>query len=89
MLKEKLIQIISADEDERVRLIREFQDDVWNFAGDNESAETAILSDLAYDLDFYEPNEELRKEDISFYGEKRLKDEIMATLSNLEALGRK
>lgn len=30
------------------------------------------MSELAYDLDFYEPNEEWKKEDTSYYSEDRL-----------------
>jgi hypothetical protein len=31
-----------------------------------------ILGEIAYDSDFYEPSEEWRKEEVSYYGSERL-----------------
>ena len=62
----------------RKELIKEFQNLIWN---DEESID--ILKDLAYDLDFYEPNEILRKEDPSYYGDERLEKEIKEVLQKL------
>lgn len=62
----------------RERLIFEFQELIWNDENANE-----ILSGLAYDLDFYEPNEELRKEDPSYYGDDRL-EEVKSAIQKLQ-----
>jgi hypothetical protein len=35
-----------------------------------------ILSEFAHDLDFYEPNADLRREDPAYYDETRLKEEV-------------
>lgn len=45
-----------------------------------------ILGALALDLDYYEPDESLRKEDSSFYGEDRLEQEVLQALRELEKL---
>lgn len=63
----------------RKRLISEFQKLVWGDPNSNE-----ILSELAYDLDFYEPDEALRREDSSYYGDERLEEEIKSTLQRLK-----
>lgn len=64
---------------DRKRLISEFQELIWNDDNANE-----ILSELAYDLDFYEPNEELRKEDSSYYGDDRLEEEVKLAIQKLQ-----
>ena len=71
----------------RVNNIKTFQQLVWNneFITKNALVDD-ILLDLAYDLDFYEPNPDWRKEDISFYGEDRLVENIQKTLQAIEAL---
>jgi len=67
----EILEKILQDKQNRKVLIKEFQELVWN---DNNANE--ILSELAYDLDFYEPNEEWRKECQSYFGDDRL-DEIV------------
>ncbi len=59
-------------------LIKKFQELIWNDENANE-----ILSELAYDLDFYEPNEEWRKEDPSYYGDVQLEALIKQALHKL------
>ena len=71
---------------ERVRLISEFQQIIWHSNDLPESSEVEVLRDLAYDLDFYEPDVKLRAEDASFYGDDRIEDEIRAALKKLELL---
>ena len=63
LIKEKLL---------RKQLIKEFQEFVWNGENTNE-----ILSELAYDLDFYEPNKKWEKEDINYFGDDKLEEEIL------------
>lgn len=64
---------------DRRRLISEFQELIWNNENLNE-----ILSELAYDLDFYEPNEEWRKEAPSYYGDDRLEVVIKTAIQKLQ-----
>ena len=46
-----------------------------------------IIADLAYDLDYFEPNPVWRREDPSFYGPERAVEEIESALSQLRAVG--
>jgi hypothetical protein len=46
--------------------------------------ENEMLSALAYDLDFYEPDEALRKQEPSYYGDERLEAEIKSVLRKLK-----
>lgn len=71
----EILEKILLDKINRMKLINEFQELIWNESSPNE-----ILSELAYDLDFYEPDPELRKEDSSYYGDERLEEEIKSTL---------
>lgn len=59
----------------RKELISEFQEMIWNAEVKND-----LLTQLAYDLDFYEPDDELRKEDSSYYGDVELENLINEVL---------
>lgn len=63
------------EKNNRVRLIKEFQEIIFN---DENASE--VLSELAHDLDFYQPDEELRKESNSYYGDEKLEREIEEAL---------
>jgi len=79
-----ILKEILNDKLNRKRLISEFQELIWN---DEILSANEILSDLAYDLDFYEPNEELRKEEPSYYSDDRLEEEITSAIQKLQELG--
>jgi len=49
-----------------------------------ESGLNEILSELAYDLDFYEPNEEERNEDFCLYGNDRLYENVKIGIERLK-----
>jgi hypothetical protein len=72
--------------DDREALVREFQRQVWDSEGP-EDAVWEVLGDLAYDLEFWVPNPEWRKEDLSYYGDERLEAEIRSALDKLDNLG--
>ena len=76
----KLEKIIS-DQENRLSEIKEFQTIVWNDDISFSSEVDDCLADLAQDLDYYEINEEVRKEDSSYYGEERLVNEINTSLN--------
>jgi hypothetical protein len=83
-LKNKLIDILENKMD-RASKVKICQDIIWNSEIDNLSeVQNEILSDLAHDLDFYEPNPDWRSQDSSFYGEDRLECEIREALSKLD-----
>ena len=72
--------------DKRKQLIAEFQQRVWDAPEDlTATQEWEILRDLAYDLDFYEPDAKVRAEDSSFYGDERVEREIKTALKKLES----
>lgn len=80
----EILKNILSDKDKREALINEFQEKVWNGTGYSADERiNEILIELAYDLDFYEPNEDWRKDDPSYYGE-RLKQEIHSALKKLK-----
>jgi hypothetical protein len=69
----------------REELIKAFQDAVWsspNPIGDENESE--IFGELAYDLDFYEPDYDKRIEDASYYADDRLEEEIRKGLNDLK-----
>ena len=74
----KILEKILTNKLNRKRLISEFQESIWNEKNANE-----ILIELAHDLDFYEPNEEWRKQEPSYYGDERLEQEIKLALQKL------
>lgn len=80
----EILEKILNDKANRKQLISEFQEFVWNDDNANE-----LLSQLAYDLDFYEPNEDLQKEDQSYYGDERLEKEIKSVIQKLKEQGAK
>jgi hypothetical protein len=68
----------------RAKLIKEFQDEVWNDESILDENMNEFLSELTYDLDFYEPNEQWRNEAPSYYGEERLEAEIKSAIQKLQ-----
>jgi hypothetical protein len=75
----EILEKILTDKVNRKQLISEFQELIWNDENANE-----LLSELAYDLDFYEPNEEWRKEDSGYYGDEKLENEIKSAIQKLK-----
>jgi hypothetical protein len=77
--------MIISDKINRTKLIKEFQQKVWNEELDvNENVRNTLL-ELAYDMDFYEPNEALRAEDLSYYDDIKLENEIQSALKKLRS----
>lgn len=84
----ELIQLLQtvlvAEHRIKQELIKEFQDEVWNDESIQDETLNEILSQLAYDLDFYEPNEEWRKESLSYYGDDRLEEVVKSAIQKLQ-----
>jgi hypothetical protein len=74
----EILEKILREVGNRKNLISEFQELIWNDPNSND-----IFINLAYELDFYEPNVELRKEDASYFGDERLEEEIIEALNKL------
>ena len=65
--------------------VKNFQQLIWDSIEIDADPETsAVLRDLAYDLDFYEQDEQIRAEDPALYGDDRLVQEISSAMSKLE-----
>jgi uncharacterized membrane protein YgaE (UPF0421/DUF939 family) len=77
-----ILENILKDKASRQQLIAEFQELIWNEKNANE-----LLAELAYDLDFYEPNEELRKQDSSYYGDDQLEEKLRIVVKELKQDG--
>ncbi len=81
----KILFDILKNKNQRYSLIKKFQERIWNDDKySNNKMVNEVLKDLAYDLDFYEPDDNLRKESASYYGDARLEEEIKAALRKIE-----
>lgn len=82
-----LEKILESVEPKRKELIKKFQELLWKeeINGITEE-EVNIYNTLAYDLDFYEPNEEWSKEDCAYYDEKKLVIIMIKALEQLKNL---
>lgn len=79
------LNLIIKEKNNRKKLIEEFQQSIWD--SDSNNIEYEILSELAYDLDYYEPNEQSRKEHSSYYGEEHLIKEIESAINKIKSIG--
>lgn len=86
---EKLIELLHKilfEKKERKACIKEFQEIVWNMKASD--ARVEILKEMAYDLDFYQPDSKLRYEEDAYYGDERLEEEVAETLKRIKSLGK-
>lgn len=79
-----LRHILDAQLSERTNLIKELQNEIWNDESIQDDKLNEILSELAYDLDFYEPNEEWKKESPNYYGDERLNELLQLGIQQIE-----
>ena len=78
MLTDSLSSIVP---ERRMEIIKAFQDEVWANAEQFLSAPLDdVLRDLAYDLDFYEPDPGKRAEDRAYFGDEQFRDLVRAAL---------
>jgi len=86
--KEEIIQalnqILKTKSLQRVEFIKAFQKKIWNDESIQDPVLNEILTSFAYDLDFYEPNEEWKKESPSYYGDERLEELVKIGIQNIE-----
>lgn len=83
-ITQSLNLILDVQDAERIELVGKFQYEIWNDESIKDEKLNEILSELAYDLDFYEPNEEWRKKSSSYYGEERLEELIKLGIQKIE-----
>lgn len=84
----ELVASIAEDPASRMSAIAEVQRFVWSGGVDQLPLNAQnILRDLAYDLDFFEPNEQVRARNPALYGPERLEEEIRSTVRRLAKIG--
>jgi hypothetical protein len=81
---QSLNYILDAQHSERTELVKKLQNSIWNDESIQDERLNEILSELAYDLDFYEPNEEWKKESPNYYGDERLEELIKLGMQKIE-----
>jgi hypothetical protein len=82
----RIEQILSAKGDNRIALIKSLQNEIWERDGSCSGEKVEILADLAYDLDFYEPDPAKRAESASFYDDRHLDALLQSAISDLRQL---
>ena len=81
----KILQcILEAESPSKDELIREFQEEVWNDESVQDSKLNEVLSELAYDLDFYESNDRWRENNLGYYGNDKLKNIMKNAIQKLK-----
>lgn len=83
-LIEFLQKVLLVESQIKQKFIKELQNEIWNDESIQDQTLNEILSQLAYDLDFYEPNEEWRKESLSYYGDNRLEEVVKTAIQKLQ-----
>jgi len=83
-LKGLLDEALISSGELRMKAIKEFQNTVWDDTSIQNDSLNDVLTDAAYIFDFYEPNEEWREEDPSYYGDDRLEEEIKSAIQKLQ-----
>ena len=82
----KLLEAILHDSANRSRHIEQFQRRVWTDPAVHSEPDIAnAIRELAYDLDFFEPDERNRRTDPALFGESRMKQEVQSVLDRLSA----
>jgi hypothetical protein len=79
-----MLEVILVDSANRERLVRDFQKRIGNNLFTASEAATKIYDELAYTMENYEPDEDVRREDPSLYGDDRLIKEIGNALVKLK-----
>jgi hypothetical protein len=82
-----LLQRMLGDPDRRLEHVKSFQTAVWDSERlDADAAAIEVLRDLAYDLDFFEPDDRARAADPALYGHARLEAEVGSALERLRSM---
>ena len=82
----ELLDAVLASPERLDDLIPKLQQTIWSDESDKETPELEILRDLAYDLEYYVSDPDMRKEDPTFYGPERALEEIQLARRKLMGL---
>ncbi len=84
-----LLTEILSEPEKRKRSVQIFQEEVWQGrAVFNEKWVEEMLSDLAYDLDYYESEPSRCQEDSTLYGDDKLEIEVRRVLAKMKEFSR-
>lgn len=79
-----MAEVLRADRP-RTEAIRSFRNAVWHSSPlASEEWAWRLLRDLAYDLDYYEPDAKEREEEASYFGDERCRELISSALNDLQ-----
>ena len=80
-----LVKVLEAPEKKEL-FISPFKKIIWNEINFDEKDKwlDELFGTLAYDLDYYEPNEKCRAEDKSYYGDEKLTQTIISAFIELK-----
>jgi len=79
-----LQSILKVENPDRENIVKKFQNKVWNDKNIQDKYISDILSELAYDLDFYEPNLQLQEESPNFFGDDKLEILVKEGIKKLQ-----
>jgi len=82
----QLLQTALREPHRRWESIKRFQDAIFEGSQGRlglSEGEWDVFTQLAQDLDYYEPDPEMRREDPTFYGDERVIEEIREALAKL------
>lgn len=71
---------------ERLATIHQLQNKIWDELEVEDEELQSLFTDLASDLNFYEPVERDRDESLGYYGDEKLLELIAAMQNKIEAL---
>ncbi|UYZ60904.1 hypothetical protein [Hymenobacter latericus] len=77
--------VVEKSPSEVLGLVQRFQKLVWNDQFSVSEAQAELLRELAYDLDFFEPDDKLRNDDPSYYGMDKLKETVLEALERINS----
>lgn len=78
-------EILESGGTARLELIQYFQSEAWADDSDIDESIDDVVFEIAYDMDFYQPNEQWRKEALSLYGDDRLDEMLKEWILQLKA----
>jgi hypothetical protein len=85
-IKDLLYKVQRTYAHEQAEYIRELQNKIWDETNDLNDDLQEILSDLAYNLNFYERDERYRDEDLGYYGDDKLSRIVDEAINKIETL---
>ena len=80
---DNLHKIIETKKPSKTKLLSSFQSKIFTDESISDEFSNEILTEPAYDLDFYEPNDEARKENYSYCGSENLAQLVTSALKTL------